>query len=98
MDMALRLSEQEASITALRLQKEEEAMMKAIQESVSTLLHTLGYIYIYMYYVLLKMTLLNVHACALKQSAYSLQKTMPFHNHLQGAHSCNQGSNNRVIE
>ncbi|XP_070838610.1 BRCA1-A complex subunit RAP80 [Chaetodon trifascialis] len=33
MDLALRLSEQEASITALRLQKEEEAMMKAIQES-----------------------------------------------------------------
>ncbi|XP_041658078.1 BRCA1-A complex subunit RAP80 isoform X2 [Cheilinus undulatus] len=33
MDMALRLSEQEASITALRLQKEEEAVMKAIQES-----------------------------------------------------------------
>lgn len=37
MDLALRLSEQEASITALRLQKEEEEdMMKAIQESVST--------------------------------------------------------------
>lgn len=36
MDLALRLSEQEASITALRLQKEEEAMMKAIHESVST--------------------------------------------------------------
>ncbi|XP_027129353.1 BRCA1-A complex subunit RAP80 isoform X2 [Larimichthys crocea] len=33
MDLALRLSEQEASITALRLQKEEEAMMKAIQDS-----------------------------------------------------------------
>ncbi|XP_074529071.1 uncharacterized protein uimc1 isoform X2 [Halichoeres trimaculatus] len=33
MDLALRLSEQEASITALRLQKEEEAVMKAIQES-----------------------------------------------------------------
>ncbi|KAG8008440.1 BRCA1-A complex subunit RAP80 [Nibea albiflora] len=32
-DLALRLSEQEASITALRLQKEEEAMMKAIQDS-----------------------------------------------------------------
>lgn len=37
MDLALRLSEQEASITALRLQKEEEEdMMKALQESVST--------------------------------------------------------------
>lgn len=36
MDLALRLSEQEASITALRLQKEEEAVMKAIHESVST--------------------------------------------------------------
>ncbi|XP_037604643.1 BRCA1-A complex subunit RAP80 isoform X1 [Sebastes umbrosus] len=33
MDMALRLSEQEASVTALRQQQEEEAMMKAIQES-----------------------------------------------------------------
>lgn len=33
MDLALRLSEQEASITALRLQKEEEAVMKAIHES-----------------------------------------------------------------
>ncbi|XP_044077120.1 BRCA1-A complex subunit RAP80 isoform X2 [Siniperca chuatsi] len=33
MDLALRLSEQEASITALKLQKEEEAVMKAIQES-----------------------------------------------------------------
>ncbi|CAJ1063288.1 BRCA1-A complex subunit RAP80 isoform X2 [Xyrichtys novacula] len=33
MDLALRLSEREANITALRLQKEEEAMMKAIQES-----------------------------------------------------------------
>lgn len=36
-DLALRLSEQEASIVATRRQKEEEeAMMKAIQESVST--------------------------------------------------------------
>lgn len=35
MDLALRLSEQEASVTALRQQQEEEAMMKAIQESVS---------------------------------------------------------------
>ncbi|XP_068186599.1 BRCA1-A complex subunit RAP80 isoform X2 [Antennarius striatus] len=34
MDLALRLSEQEASITALRRQKEEEAVMKALQESV----------------------------------------------------------------
>lgn len=35
-DLALRLSEQEASIVAIRRQKEEEeAMMKAIQESVS---------------------------------------------------------------
>uniref|UniRef100_A0A8C2X6K2 BRCA1-A complex subunit RAP80 n=1 Tax=Cyclopterus lumpus TaxID=8103 RepID=A0A8C2X6K2_CYCLU len=33
MDLALRLSEQEASVTALRVQQEEEAMMKAIQES-----------------------------------------------------------------
>lgn len=37
MDLALRLSEQEASATALRRQQEEEeAMMKAIKESVST--------------------------------------------------------------
>ena len=36
MDLALRLSEQEASNTARRLQREEEAMMKAIEESVST--------------------------------------------------------------
>jgi len=35
MDLALRLSEQEASVNALRVQQEEEAMMKAIQESVS---------------------------------------------------------------
>lgn len=36
-DLALRLSEQEASLVAIRRQKEEdEAMMKAIQESVST--------------------------------------------------------------
>lgn len=36
-DLALRLSEQEASIVAIRRQKEEEeAMMKAIQDSVST--------------------------------------------------------------
>lgn len=35
-DLALRLSEQEASIVAIRRQKEEEeAMMKAIQDSVS---------------------------------------------------------------
>ncbi|KAF3841179.1 hypothetical protein F7725_007041 [Dissostichus mawsoni] len=34
MDLALRLSEQEASVTALRQQQEEEAMMKAIQESI----------------------------------------------------------------
>eukprot|EP00064_Thunnus_orientalis_P017051 superscaffoldBa00003521_g17126 len=33
MDLALRLSEQEASVSALRQQQEEEAMMKAIQES-----------------------------------------------------------------
>ncbi|XP_026227430.1 BRCA1-A complex subunit RAP80 isoform X3 [Anabas testudineus] len=33
MDLAMRLSEQEASVTASRLQQEEEAMMKAIQES-----------------------------------------------------------------
>ena len=36
MDWALRLSEQEASASALRQQQEEEAMKKAIQESVST--------------------------------------------------------------
>lgn len=37
MDLALRLSEQEASIVAIKRQKEEEeAMKKAIQESVST--------------------------------------------------------------
>lgn len=51
MDLALRLSEQEASITALRLQKEEEAMMKAIQDSVSTestLLVQYEYIHMYM--------------------------------------------------
>lgn len=37
MDLALRLSEQEASATALRRQQEEEeAMMRAIKESVST--------------------------------------------------------------
>lgn len=36
MDLALRLSEQEASVAAIRLQKEEEeAVMKAIEESVS---------------------------------------------------------------
>lgn len=36
MDLALRLSEHEASIAALRMQEdEEEAMLKAIQESVS---------------------------------------------------------------
>lgn len=35
MDLALRLSEQEASATELRQQEEEEAMMKAIQQSVS---------------------------------------------------------------
>ncbi|XP_044226418.1 BRCA1-A complex subunit RAP80 isoform X1 [Thunnus albacares] len=33
MDLALRLSEQEASVSALRQQQEEEAVMKAIQES-----------------------------------------------------------------
>ncbi|KAM8897706.1 uncharacterized protein uimc1 isoform 2-T2 [Spinachia spinachia] len=33
MDLALRLSEQEAGVAALRLQQEEEAMRKAIQES-----------------------------------------------------------------
>ncbi|KAM9846987.1 uncharacterized protein uimc1 isoform 2-T2 [Aulostomus maculatus] len=33
MDLALRLSEQEASVSARRRQQEEEAMMKAIQES-----------------------------------------------------------------
>lgn len=37
MDLALQLSEQEASVAALRLQKEEEEdVMKAIKESVST--------------------------------------------------------------
>lgn len=36
MDLALRLSEREASVSALRQQQEEEAVMKAIQESVST--------------------------------------------------------------
>lgn len=36
MDLALRLSEQEASVTASRQQQEEVAMKKAIQESVST--------------------------------------------------------------
>lgn len=37
MDLALRLSEQEASATALRRQQEEEeAVMRAIKESVST--------------------------------------------------------------
>lgn len=35
MDLALRLSEQEASVSALRRREEEEAVMKAIQESVS---------------------------------------------------------------
>ncbi|XP_062289260.1 BRCA1-A complex subunit RAP80 [Scomber scombrus] len=35
MDLALRLSEQEASVTALQQQEEEEAVMKAIQESMS---------------------------------------------------------------
>lgn len=34
MDLALRLSEQEASVTASRLQQEEEAVLKAIRESV----------------------------------------------------------------
>ncbi|XP_008276340.1 neurofilament heavy polypeptide [Stegastes partitus] len=33
MDLALRLSEQEASVTALRRRQEEEAVMKAIEES-----------------------------------------------------------------
>lgn len=37
MDLALQLSQQEASVAALQMQKrEEEDMMKAIQESVST--------------------------------------------------------------
>ncbi|KAK2828043.1 hypothetical protein Q5P01_019077 [Channa striata] len=36
MDLALRLSEQEASITASRLQQEEEAMKKAVQESMGS--------------------------------------------------------------
>uniref|UniRef100_A0A665TND1 BRCA1-A complex subunit RAP80 n=1 Tax=Echeneis naucrates TaxID=173247 RepID=A0A665TND1_ECHNA len=36
MDLALRLSEQEATKTALRVQQEEEAVMKAIEESVSS--------------------------------------------------------------
>ncbi|XP_056267306.1 uncharacterized protein uimc1 isoform X2 [Pseudoliparis swirei] len=36
MDLALRLSEQEASVNALRVQQEEEAMMKAIQESMGS--------------------------------------------------------------
>lgn len=37
MDLALQLSQQEASVAALQLQKrEEEDVMKAIQESVST--------------------------------------------------------------
>ena len=35
-DLALRLSEQEASVTALQQQQEEADVMKAIQESVST--------------------------------------------------------------
>ncbi|XP_062262544.1 neurofilament heavy polypeptide isoform X3 [Platichthys flesus] len=39
MDLALRLSEQEASNTALQLQREEEAMMKAIEESKQNRLH-----------------------------------------------------------
>nr|XP_046267758.1 BRCA1-A complex subunit RAP80 isoform X7 [Scatophagus argus] len=39
MDLALRLSEQEASITALRQQREEEAMIKAIQESMVSQTH-----------------------------------------------------------
>lgn len=37
MDLALQLSQQEASVTALQLQRREEAdVMKAIEESVST--------------------------------------------------------------
>lgn len=36
MALALRLSEQEASVAALKLQQEEDAVMKAIEESVST--------------------------------------------------------------
>lgn len=37
MDLALQLSQQEASVTALQLQRrEEEDVMKAIEESVST--------------------------------------------------------------
>uniref|UniRef100_A0A8D3EA56 BRCA1-A complex subunit RAP80 n=1 Tax=Scophthalmus maximus TaxID=52904 RepID=A0A8D3EA56_SCOMX len=36
MDLALRMSEQEASDDAFRLQQEEAAVMKAIEESVST--------------------------------------------------------------
>lgn len=37
MDLALQLSQQEASVAALELQRrEEEDVMKAIQESVST--------------------------------------------------------------
>ncbi|XP_053297910.1 BRCA1-A complex subunit RAP80 [Pleuronectes platessa] len=39
MDLALRLSEQEASNTALQLQREEEAVMKAIEESKQNRLH-----------------------------------------------------------
>lgn len=36
MDLALRLSKQEASATELRQQEEEEAVRKAIQQSVSS--------------------------------------------------------------
>lgn len=36
MDLALQLSKQEASNTALRQQREDEDVMKAIQESVSS--------------------------------------------------------------
>lgn len=36
MDLALQLSKQEASNTALRQQQEDENVMKAIQESVSS--------------------------------------------------------------
>lgn len=35
MDMALRLSKEEASVTVTRLQEEEEAVKRAIQDSVS---------------------------------------------------------------
>lgn len=61
MDLALRLSEQEASFTALRLQKEEEAVMKAIQESVSTVVFI--FILVFFSYQFIRCTLLKVMQC-----------------------------------